>query len=307
MTVFDKPAFNAGQHITQWEDRGLAVPDKAKAGHYLSVISYYRLSAYTLPLQLGNPDHKFKPGTCFDDVLDLYVFDRELRLLVMDAIERIEVAIRSHVNNYMAMKYGSHWYLDETHFRHKYSHKSLLADIEKQCLRKSKEVFLKHYVEKYSAPRLPPSWAVVELLTYGQLSIVYDNMAKAADQKAIARQFNTHAELMRSWMQSISYIRNVCAHHSRLWNRELGNAPKVPQTTPDNWIRTPVTVSDPQINPNKRLYLLLVVIEYLLQAVNPESEWHIRLHELIQAHPDVSKAHMGMPDDWDEDPFWRLG
>lgn len=135
MTAFDKPAFSADQHIAQWEARGLAVPDKPKAGHYLGVISYYRLSAYTLPLQVGNPDHQFKPGTRFDDVLDLYVFDRELRLLVMDAVERIEVAIRSHVNNYMALKYGSHWYLDEAHFRHKYSHKSLLADIEKQCLR----------------------------------------------------------------------------------------------------------------------------------------------------------------------------
>ena len=306
MSIFDKPAFSADQHIAQWAERGLAIPDRTKTEHYLSVISYYRLSAYTLPFQVGNPDHHFKSDTSFNDVLDLYVFDRELRLLVMDAIERIEVAIRSHINNHMAIKYGSHWYLDETHFKRTYNHKGLLADIERQCRRKTKEVFLKHYVEKYTSPRLPPSWVVVELLTYGQLSIVYDNMARATDQKIIARQFNTHAELLRSWMQSISYIRNVCAHHSRLWNRELGNAPKVPHTPPDNWIRTLGTVADSQINPNKRLYLLLVVIEYLLQAANPESEWHKRLYDLMQKHPNVSKAHMGMPEDWHEDSFWRL-
>jgi abortive infection bacteriophage resistance protein len=305
MAKYNKIAFSHEEHIEQWQERGLIVSDPDKAIHYLSVINYYRLSAYTLPFQVQNPDHHFIENTKFEDILDLYVFDRELRLLVMDAVERIEIAIRSHLNNYMSLTYGPHWYLDESHFIHTFAHKELLAGIEKYC-QKKKEVFVKHYMEKYCEPRLPPGWVVIEILTFGQLSSMYDCLASAHDQKTIAKSFNTHAELLRSWMQSISYLRNICAHHSRLWNRELGNAPKVPKKT-ENWIKIPITVSDPNIKPTKRLYLLLVIVEYLLRAINPGSSWRKRLLELMQIHPNISKAHMGMPENWHDDPYWQVG
>ncbi len=229
--------------LAQWQGRGLAIADEPQVQHYLSVVGYYRLSAYSLPFQQGNPDHHFIPNTAFDDILDLYVVDRDYVLLVLDAIERIEVGIRSHIGNYMATKYGPHWYLDESHFVRAYAHKALLAEIESHCKRK-KEIFVKHYASKYSSPTLPPSWVVMELLTLGQLSTIYDHMASAADQKVIARLFSTQAELLRSWLQTLSYVRNVCAHHSRLWNRELGNAPKVPKKTPASWVRLPIVVAD---------------------------------------------------------------
>jgi hypothetical protein len=95
--------------------------------------------------------------------------------------------------------------------------------------------------------------------------------------------------------------RTIC-----LWNRVLGNAPKVPKHPAPNWIRHPIVLIDPAINPNKRLYLALAVIESLLCAVNPESTWHWRLKELMDHHPAVSRAHMGMPNDWTADPFWRF-
>lgn len=304
MTAYNKTAYSHEQHVDQWQERGLAVADRGRAIHYLSVINYYRLSAYTLPFQVEKPRHHFRDKTSFEDVLELYVFDRELRLLVMDAVERIEVAIRSQMNNYMSLTYGPHWYLDESHFLSTFPHKKLLADIEDHC-QKRREVFVKHYMEKYCEPRLPPGWVVIEILTFGQLSTMYDCLANAKDQKLIAKNFNTHAELLRSWMQSISYLRNICAHHSRLWNRELGNKPKIPKDK-SNWIRYPVNVADPNIKPSTRLYVLLAVVEYLLRAINPESGWHKRLYDLMQEYPNVSRAHMGMPDDWHADPFWRL-
>lgn len=305
MTAFKKPARTAAYLVDQWVARGLAIPDRVRAERYLSTIGYYRLSAYTLPFQVGNPNHQFKPDASFVDVLDLYVFDRQLRLQVMDAIERIEVAIRARLNNHMSHKYGPHWYLQESLFKYSYNHKWLLAYIERETQR-SKETFLRHYKRKYTSPRLPPGWMMVEILTYGQLSVLYDNLANTRDKKEIAGKFNIPAELLRSWMQAISYVRNLCAHHSRLWNRELGNAPKVPQRTPGNWIQLPITVADPRINTNKRLYLLLVIIEYLLRQINPGSSWHERLYCLMRDNPGVSKPHMGMPDDWHTDPFWRL-
>ncbi|MCZ6804432.1 MAG: Abi family protein [Proteobacteria bacterium] len=262
------------------------------------------MSAYTLPFQVDDPKHYFKQNTKFEDVLELYVFDRELRLLVLDAIERIEVAMRSYLNNHMSLTYGPHWYLDESHFTPAFAHKELLADIEKHCKRK-KEIFVKHYMEKYCEPRLPPGWVVIEILTFGQLSSMYDCLSSAHDKKTIAKNFNTHAELLRSWTQSISYLRNVCAHHSRLWNRELGNAPKIPKDK-NNWIQYPIVIADPNVKPSLRLYMLLAIVEYLLRAINPESSWHERLYELMQKYPNISKAHMGMPENWHDDPFWQL-
>lgn len=305
MTAFTKPAIPVSAQLQLWIDRGLIVADQANAENYLFTIGYYRLSAYSLPFQNGNPDHQFKSGVSFDDIHKFYIFDRELRLLVLDAIERIEVAFRSQFNNHMALSYGAHWYLDEAHFTPKYDHKKLLASIESEMGR-SKETFLRAYLKKYTTPRLPPSWMVTELLTFGQLSRVYDKLAQASDQKAIARGMNTPAELLRSWMQAISYIRNTCAHHSRLWNRELGTAPMVPKKPKGPWISMPITVADPLVNPHKRLYLLLAILEYLLQAVNPTSTWHERLKDLMDRNPQISKAHMGMPDDWVDDPFWRF-
>lgn len=307
MTDYSKPPLTPSEHVDQWQQRGLAIDesDRVRAEHYLTVIGYYRLSAYTLPFQVGNPDHHFRPGTRFDQILDLYRFDRELRLLLLDAIERIEVAIRSQLNNHMSCQYGSHWYLDEQHFDTRFDHKRLLADIERSC-RKSSEAFVRHYRSKYKIPRLPPSWMVTEMLTYGQLSRVYDNLASFRGQKAIARSLGTTAELLRSWAHTISYLRNLCAHHMRLWNRELANAPKTPRNPVGAWIRTPIQLGDTQIDPNKRLYLALAVIEYLLKVVNPTSTWHLRLRELMQRYPTISLDHMGMPADWEQDPFWNF-
>ena len=307
MTVYSKQPLRPSQHVEQWRRRGLelAESERERAEHYLAVIGYYRLSAYTLPFQLGNPDHRFRPGTQFEHILDLYRFDRELRLLVLDAIERIEVAIRSQLNNHMSCAYGAHWYLDERHFDRKYDHKKLLSEVERSCGRSS-EAFVRHYRNKYTEPRLPPSWMVTEMLTYGQLSRVYDNLASFKDQKAIARSLGTTAELLRSWAHAISYLRNLCAHHMRLWNRVLANAPKTPKHPGSNWIRWPIRLDDPGIEAQKRLYPALAVIEYLLQAVNPSSTWHLRFKELMDRYPGVSRTHMGMPMDWDSDPFWRL-
>jgi len=305
MTAFNKPAISIPDQCQLMINRGLIIPDRSEVEKYLHTIGYYRLSAYALPFQIAISNHTFKPNVCFDDIRKLYIFDRELRLLVLDAIERAEVAFRSQFNNHMALTYGAHWYLNTTHFLNTYNHSGLLSLINYE-MGKSSETFLQAYLTKYTSPSLPPSWMVTELLTFGQLSKVYDNLARGSDKKVIARGLNTSAELLSSWMQSVSDVRNICAHHSRFWNRELGTPPKVPKKPKGNWIRKPITVADPSINPNKRIYLVLAILEYLLQAVNPTSSWHERLKDLMDHNPQVSRAHMGMPDDWDSDPFWRF-
>lgn len=304
MTRFTKQALTIQEQVDQWVDRGLVVTDRTKAEHFLSVISYYRLSAYSLPFQLGSNDHRFRLGTTFDDILNLYSFDRELRLLVMDAIERLEVALRTQITNHMSVTYNPHWYLDKNLFKANYNHTELINHINTE-INRNKEKFLEHYQRKYCNPSLPPSWMVTEILTIGRISKLYENLAKASDQKIIAQCFKIPSQPLFSWFQSISYVRNLCAHHSRLWNRELRVTPKIPQSNIP-WVKMPISLDNPSIDPNKRVYFILVVIEYLLQSVNPESTWHWRLRHLLEKYPKITKASMGMPDDWLNDVFWRF-
>jgi abortive infection bacteriophage resistance protein len=254
MVQFTKQAKSNQEHLQTWQDRGLIIPDLARADRYLSFIGYYRLSAYTIPFQqiVTTPStvlHQFKANTTFDDVLNLYIFDRELRLLVMDAIERIEVAIRAQICNVLCHLSGNaFWYTDEQHFSHNYAHMRLLASIERQLLdeksrlerdekaidqRKSvsqadkdalkdkarKENFLRHYLSKYDSPKLPPSWMMIEMLTWGELSHLYVGLKSTQAKKQIAQNLGIHAEVLESWLKTLNDVRNICAHHSRLWNK----------------------------------------------------------------------------------------
>lgn len=93
--------------VSLLESRGLIIPVKPDAGFYLSQINYYRFAAYCLPFEKDHATHQFKYGTSFDDVLNQYVFDRELRLLVLDAIERIEVSLRTKMAYHLSHVYQS--------------------------------------------------------------------------------------------------------------------------------------------------------------------------------------------------------
>lgn len=340
MVQFTKQAKSNQEHLQTWQDRGLIIPDLVRADRYLSFIGYYRLSAYTIPFQqiVTTPStvlHQFKTNTTFDDVLNLYIFDRELRLLIMDAIERIEVAIRAQICNVLChLSNDAFWYTDEQHFNYGYAHMRLLASIERQLLdeksrlerdekaidqRKSvsqadkdalkdkvrKENFLRHYLSKYDSPKLPPSWMMIEMLTWGELSHLYVGLKSNQTKKQIAQNLGLHAEVMESWLKSLNDVRNICAHHSRLWNKEHGRSIKIPTSNAIQWLHNPVTLSNSAIRYEKRSYMLLVAMQTLLYKISPNSTWAKRLKDLIEQYPSLSKANMGMPELWYQDPFWQ--
>lgn len=173
---YDKPALSIADQVARLQQRGLQCADEARVQHYLTHIGYYRLSAYWLPFEQpatdGQPrDHQFQPGTNFEQVLSLYIFDRQLRLLVMEAIERIETAIRTHWAHALAMRHGPHAHLDASLFKSPWQHASDIARMAGD-LQDSSETFIAHYRRQYSEPYLPPIWAVVETLTLGQCQSV---------------------------------------------------------------------------------------------------------------------------------------
>jgi abortive infection bacteriophage resistance protein len=306
MTIFNKPPLSISEHIDQWLSRGLLIPDPARARRYLSVISYYRLSAYTLPFQVEDSEHHFRAGTNFDAVLDLYIFDRRLRLLILDAIERIEVALRARMTNVLAGNHGPYAYLQKEIFDTRYNHDWLVRQIRRKCDDSQAETFIKHYREKYTDPELPPVWMVMEILTFKEISVLFSQLRLKKDKQVIASFWGMPDTVLKSWFRALSDLRNICAHHARTWNREFGSRPVFPRKKPKPWPDFSLTLADSRIVPTRRLYLFLTVIETLLRKINPSSTWHKRLFNLLQDHSEVSRAHMGMPEKWAEDPFWRL-
>jgi len=277
----------------------LIIPDYAKAAHDLSNISYYRLRAYTYSFQdNNNPDHAFRAGTTFDQVFNVYLFDRALRILVFDAIERIEIALRTQIIYQFALSYGSHWHENSA----LYSRTNLfIKDMNNldQEVRRSSEVFIKHYLSKYTSPLNPPAWMSLEVTSMGLLSKIYENLKINSEKRLVATHFGlTHPLVLESWIRSFSNIRNICAHHCRLWNRILAQPPKLPKQTQFTWVQTP------NLNVHK-LFVSLSCILYTLNVITPGHHWKDQLKHLFSQYPTIKLSDMGFPINWQNEPLWQ--
>ncbi len=251
---YQKPALSFVDQLEQLKSRGLVVDDESHALLQLSSISYYRLSAYWYPYRerddQGVVGDNFIAGTSFDDVVTLYEFDRHLRLLVIDALERIEVYIRTLISFHIAHTHGAFGHNDPANFHPNFQHAKWLAKLSREAERSS-DAFITHYKIKYSGfPRLP-IWMITEVMSLGSLSFCFKGL-KPTDKRAISSQLNLHHRGLADWLHKLTYIRNVCAHHSRLWNRELSLRPSRPREAAWN---VPIT---PQ---NDRIFLFCLCFD----------------------------------------------
>jgi len=292
---FRKPATTFAQQVALLQSRGMVIADPAQAEFYLAHLNYYRLGAYWLPFESDHANHAFLPGTRFEDVLNLYVFDRELRLLVLDAIERVEVSVRTQWAYQLAHQHGTHAHLDPGIAYRQDRHQRHLAKIEEEVER-SDEAFIKHLLATYEE-RLPPVWAVCEVMTLGSLSHWFSNLKPMPTRRAIASAYALDDGVLESWLHHLTVVRNTCAHHSRLWNREITVTPQAPRSKPKNLL------GEFQVG-SRRIYNTLVLLVYMLDKIAPAHHWRTRLHTLLEKHPVDTRA-MGFPADWAQRSIWR--
>jgi len=272
----------------------MVIHDLADAEFYLKQLNYYRLSAYWKPFEIGPQNHQFQPGTKFSDVLDRYIFDRELRLLVLDAIERIEVSIRSQWAYQMAHMHGPHSHLDPKLATNNKHWKSNYRTLEKEVHR-SNEPFIEHLKATYEEP-LPPVWAVCEVMSLGLLSRWYDNLKPMPTRRAIASGLRVDEFILESWLRHFSVLRNTCAHHSRLWNRRFTVTPALPKNIPKGL--------NSQFQQNSRTpYNSFVILAYCMDIIAPGHHFRVRLKALITKH-NVHVEQMDFPAGWDQYPIW---
>jgi abortive infection bacteriophage resistance protein len=294
---FSKPATTIDQQIDLLLSRGMEIPDRNYARHYLTHLNYYRLGAYWLPFESDHASHTFTPGTRFDDVVSLYVFDRELRLLVMDAVERLEVSIRTQWAYQLAHSYGPHAYLRPDIFKNGDIHQRCLSKLKEELAR-SHETFVEHYQNNYTDPALPPIWAVVEVMSLGQLSKWVSGLAHGRDRQAIAKNYGIDEIVLTSFLHHLTIVRNVCAHHGRLWNRCFGFQAKMPKRPMQ--LHQGLNFQQP-----KHLYNTLVVLEYMMKIISPGHHWKRRLVELIEKYPIAKTEAMGFSVGWLSRDVWK--
>lgn len=294
-----KAPLSISDQISRLSGRGLIISDVQFAERKLSNISFYRLRAYTYPFQNNlDPNHPFIKKVTFEEIISFYEFDRDLRLLVFDAIERIEIALRTRIVYYYALTKGSHWFEDITLFRNSSFFAKDLDSLDKEIGR-SEEEFIKHYKNKYISPERPPAWMSLEVATLTTLSKMFQNLARSPEKKTIAKSLGLDFRVLENWMHVLSNVRNICAHHSRLYNRTLSQSLVLPTHTNGNiWINN-------RIVDNAKIYAVLSAMVYLLDRINGVHDFRNRLFLLFAKYPDVESRLLNFPVNWKQEAFWR--
>ncbi|HEY0722174.1 MAG TPA: Abi family protein [Gammaproteobacteria bacterium] len=295
---FTKPPTDLDQQADILIQRGMTIPDRDRAKHFLQHLNYYRLSGYWLPFEASHQPHQFKPGTHFDHIVDLYVFDRELRLLVLDAIERVEVSVRTQWAYHLALNYGPHAHLNSSLFEDQHEYLRTLGTLTGEIGR-SRETFITHLIDTYDETT-PPIWAIVEVISFGQLSKFYDNLKLRQDRKRIANAYELDEKILISFLHHINTVRNTCAHHSRLWNRRFTMQMTLPGGRPQGLIHN----FNRDQSAAKKIYNPLVMLAYLMDKICLTHHFKNKLRDLLTRHT-IDEHAMGFPQDWRKLPIWN--
>ena len=297
MAQYSKSYSSPAQLVTLLQSRGLFIENATRTENYLRHIGYYRFSAYLYPL-LTTPkvNHVFKPGATFNQALDMYRFDRHLRLLMFNEIEKIEIAVCSAIVNITSRETGNpFWMTDPSCFydAHTFAKTKQLIDAE---LAKSREDFIEHFRNAYSDP-YPPSWMLAEILPLGVLTRIYDNIRSNQIRKRIAQEFSLGVPVFNSWMTIITVARNNCGHHARVWNRTFALQVLTMRRMTQPWINIPVN--------QKKAYFSLCIIKYFLNIITPHNDMKAKINSLLANYPAIDTAAMGFPCGWENEPLWQ--
>lgn len=308
--IYSKPHLSLTQQLALLKDRGLHINDDAAALECLHRNGYYRLSAYLYPFRDLQTD-SFLPNSYFEDAQALYVFDKKIKLLLLDAIERVEIAARAEI----ALHLGARDIFAHTNprfFRPSFTRTNSSGQSKYQtwlnsfnkAVDRSRVEFVLHYESKYGARSPLPIWIAIELWDFGMLSHFYSGMI-TPDCVAVANRFAIPRwHLLESWLRCLNYVRNVIAHHGRLWNLNLADNPKLPQ----HRLMPDFDALSSQYNANTRLYSICCILAHFSKVVNPQSSWPRDLANHITKFPTIPSVNiqsMGFPVDWQSHAFWK--
>lgn len=269
--------------------RGMIIDDYAFAKDFLEEVYFHRFLSYSVPFFVTGNTHQYKEGSKFGDVVKIYEFDSKLRLLILSAIEKIEISVRTQFIN-LSWKYGPHFYLDYKLFR---DHKLLNDSIERiqYQLKVSNDLLVSEYYHRYQDPEMPPVWIAIELTTIGQLSKWLRNLKHEEDKENVSRRYELHFSLLQSILDNLTLIRNFSAHHTRIWNRRFDFECGLNDTPHNSLVHA--------LCEESRIYSVLLLIIHVLKSLGFDQEFFYDLSKLIEIYK-VNIEAMGFPFNWQE-------
>lgn len=247
-------------------------------------------------LKSPKSNHLFKDGSTFDKVLMLYRFDKKLRVLLFNEIEKIEIAVRESIMNMTAERSGDvFWLTNNVHFHDQNLFNNSINLLKKEYDR-STEDFIEHFKHTYIEP-FPPAWILGELLPMGNINIFYRNLKDKTLKKKIAKRFHLHAPVFESWLSVLTLTRNSCCHHSRVWNKVNKIIPNDMKGMTRPWI---TLAAD-----KRRIYYNICIIKYFLDIISPDNDFLAKLRWLFLYFPEIDLQAMGFPKGWETEPLWQ--
>lgn len=283
--------------------RGMAISQPQRAKKALERFGYYRLSGYWYPFKQTNDDgtlsDQFVPDTHMSDAVDLYVFDKKLRLLALDALERIELALQVDV----AYNFGRRdacAHLKPALLQQKFVKNGRYAKWEQRYRgfedRSSKTAFVKHNKATYGEL---PIWVAVQILDFGALSHLFEMLPMDIQTKIAGKYGLSNGKFLIQWLRSLSQVRNASAHHERLWNSHIKDHASVPPQL------TEIAQTD-----QYQIFRYFCLMRFFLKQLCPQSQWHVRFREHVHSFPTpqngIATVHnMGVIDGWEEWNLWR--
>jgi len=295
-THYSQSQISVEEQISMLKSEGLGFDDEEKAMHLLRNISMFRMKSHLRPLKNGNGGG-FKQGSTFEQAYSIYKFDAKLRKMIYSELEKIEVSIRTQLSLVMSKNAGTYWFVEPSNFRDKQRHSTLLGILSNE-LRRSDDDAIIDFHKKYDDD-FPPSWMTMEVSSFGTLSMLYKQIKGGRSRREVAAFYGLADTVLESWLHSIVYVRNICAHHGRLWNRTLRIQPLTPRHTKHPFVASSADKS--------KVFYIICIILYLLKIINPNSTFASRLKGLFAASPFIETYLMGVPCGWkDENLFCEM-
>lgn len=272
------------EQLSLLKDRNLACPDDKTVLNTLKYMNYYRFSGYTLAFREND---SFRDGVCFNEIMQAYMFDQELRSIIFYLLNNVEIAFRTHIAYHHAEEHGPTGYTDSATFESPVHHSKFIEGFNQTISRPRKiaDVFVQHHFERYQG--IFPIWVVVELLSFGDISKLYRNLHSPIAKTISTLYYNIPNPLyLYSWLHGLSLIRNICAHHGRLYYRKIDIKPRLAK-------------EDRKLNlaPDR----IFVYIFILKKLIPDEAAWRnflLMLKKVVERYPKVNLEHLGFPDDW---------
>jgi abortive infection bacteriophage resistance protein len=313
--LYGKPHLSLIEQLSLLKHRGLQSTDDTAAIKCLHRNGYYRLSAYWYPFReivQNQRSDNFLADSRFEDAYALYLFDKNLKLLLLDAIESIEIAARAEIALYLG-GFCTFAHTNPSFFRPSFINSNRFNKIEYEtwlnkfniAVNRSRDDFVYHHKRKYGDLSPLPIWIAIELWDFGLLSRFYSGMETSHCVAVAARFSIPNWNLMQSWLRSLNYIRNVIAHHGRLWNLNLSITPKLP-TKPGIINDFDALISLQKVN--TRIYSICCILCYFTKVIDSKSDWPQRLIDLVDCFPEIPHASikdMGFPANWKTHGFWK--